>query len=182
MGKTVLDKSGNPTKQIGVIRVIDERVRQEEEKEKLFLLLDILDAECFIKDKDGIYQYIIRVFEEQFGVKREDVIGKDDIFVFGPETAAMLRENDRRIMASKKTEAVEESTILQGEKFVVYLTNKTPVMDENVEVTGIFGVGVDITYQKEIENQLRLSEQKYRVLVEQSHDVVYAVGVDGIIT
>ena len=158
-----------------------EHKQQEETNRSLLLLLDTLDGECFIKDKEGIYQYVNKAFETQFGVKREDVIGKDDDFVFGPETGAILRENDKSIMAGKKLVAIEESTNLQGQKFVVYLTNKTPIIDKNGNVSGICGVGIDITDQKEIEKQLRLSEEKYRVLVENTHDVVYAVGVDGII-
>ncbi len=182
VGKTVFDESGIPQQQIGVIRDIDERKQQEEENRSLLLLLDTLDGECFIKDKDGIYQYINKAFETQFGVKREDVVGKDDAYVFGPEAAVMLRENDQRIMAAKKSEAVEESTYLQGQKFVVYLTNKTPIFDDNGNVTGICGVGVDITDQKEIENKLRQSEEKYRNLVEQISEVIYSIDMDGVIT
>ena len=165
-----------------LVYVLTEAEGTKQEEERLLLLLDTLDAECFIKDRDGVYQYINRAFAEQFGVKREDVIGKDDMLVFGAETADMLQENDRRIMVSKKPEAVEEATTLQGDKFVVYLTNKTPIIDENGEVTGICGAGVDITYQKEIENQIRRSEEKYRNLVERISEAIYSVDNEGVIT
>ena len=75
------------------MRDIHERKQQEEANSLLSLLLDTLDGECFIKDKEGIYQYVNKAFETQFGVKREEVIGKDDVYVFGSEIAAMLREN-----------------------------------------------------------------------------------------
>ena len=112
----------------------------------------------------------------------EEVVGQDDAFVFGAETAAMLRENDNRIMAAKKPKSLEESTTLQNGKHVVYLTNKTPMIDENGEVSGICGAGVDITYQKKVEEQLRLSEEKYRNLVEQISEVIYSTNLDGEIT
>ena len=159
-----------------------DRNRWQENNRSLLLLLDTLDGTCFIKNKDGIYQYINKAFETQFSVKREEVIGKDDVFVFGPEIATALQENDQRIMASKIPESVEEAGYLPGGKFVFYLTNKTPIFDENGEVSGICGVGVDIAYQKEIEEQLRLSEEKYKVLVEQSRDMVYSIGIDGVFT
>ena len=161
---------------------IAEHKQQEETNRSLLLLLDTIDGECFIKDKEGIYQYINKAFETQFGVKKEEVIGKDDAFIFGPETTAMLRENDQRIMAAKKPEAVEESAFLQGTKFVVCLTNKPPIIDNNGNVSGICGVGVDITYQKEIENRLRHSEELYRNLVEQISEVIYTVNLEGVIT
>jgi PAS domain S-box-containing protein len=153
--------------------------KQEEENRSLLLLLDTLDAECFIKGKDGIYQYINRAYEEQFGVKREDIIGKDDVYVFGAETAVLLQENDQRIMASKKPESVEESTYLHGTKYVVYLTSKTPILDETGNVSGICGVGIDITHRKKMERALRESEQRYRNLFEQSLVGHVHTGQDG---
>jgi hypothetical protein len=50
-------------------------------------------------------------------------------------------------VTGSREEAFEEARYLPGGKFVVYLTNKTPILDQNGEVSGICGVGVDITYQ-----------------------------------
>jgi PAS domain S-box-containing protein len=179
VGNTIFDDAGHPLQQVGVIRDISERKRQEERTRSLMLLLETVDAECFIKDKDGIYQYINKAYERHFGVKREDMIAKDDAFVFGEETAAMLRENDLRIMASGETESVEESTYLEGKGHIVYVTIKTPVIDHDGNVTGICGVGIDITQQKQIENELRESEEKYRDLVERINDVIYSIDTMG---
>jgi PAS domain S-box-containing protein len=123
-------------------REVAEHKKTEETTRSLMLLLETLDAECFIKDRDGIYQYISRAFEPQFGVKREDLIGQDDAYAFGDEGARLLTENDRRIMASRETESVEESGYLQGKGHVVYLSIKTPIIDENDNVSGICGVGI----------------------------------------
>lgn len=119
IGNTIYDDSGNPVQQVGVMRDISKRKEQEEKNRSLLLLLDTADAECFIKDRDGKYLYVNRAFEEQFGVKREELIGKDDTFLFNPELAAELQINDQRIMASRKKEAIEEAGIVQG-KHVTY--------------------------------------------------------------
>jgi PAS domain S-box-containing protein len=178
----IRDAQGQPRYLLGTLRNITERKQHEEKDRLLTMLLDMLDGVCFIKNTEGVYQYINEAFETQFGVQREDVIGKGDTFVFGPANAALLQDNDRRIMATKTPEAVEESGYLGADKPVTFLTHKTPILDENGEVTGICGVGVNITYQKEIEDQLRQSEQKYRNLVEQVSDVIYSVDSDGVIT
>jgi PAS domain S-box-containing protein len=182
VGRSIFDQAGRPIRQIGVMRDITERRRQEETTRSLMLLLETLDAECFIKDQDGIYQYVNSAFESQFGVKREDLIGQDDAFVFGEENAQVLRENDRRIMASRETESVEESGYLPDKGYTVYVTIKTPIIDENDNVTGICGVGIDITRQKQIEQELRESEEKYRDLVERINDVIYTFDTAGKLT
>jgi PAS domain S-box-containing protein len=181
VGNTIFDDSGQPVQQIGVMRDISERKAQEERNQSLLLLLETADAECFVKDRHGIYQYVNCAFERQFGVKREDVIGRDDAYIFGEEAAAMLRDNDQRIMASGKTETIEESGHLEGRGPVVYLTSKTPMIDENGNVIGICGVGVDITRQKALVEELRESRARYRDLVERISDAIYTVDTQGII-
>ena len=59
----------------------------------------------------------------------------------------MLQENDRRIMAAKKPENIEESGMVKG-RSVTFLTNKTAMIDHDGNVLGICGVGFDITNQK----------------------------------
>jgi len=89
----------------------------------LKILIDNIEGEAFIKDKNGTYLFVNKAYGEHFGVDPEEVIGKDDYFIFSPENAAKLQENDQRIMASKKSEDIEESGVHKG-KYAVYLTNK----------------------------------------------------------
>ena len=182
VGSTVFDDSGRPVQQIGVMRDISERRLVEETTRSLELMLETLDAECWSKDRDGIYQYVNRAFERQFGVERQDLIGQDDAYVFGEENAQVLRENDRRIMASRETESVEEAGYLPDGRYLTYITRKTPIIDADGNVTGICGVAIDITYRKQIEEKLRESEEKYRHLVERISDVIYTIDTSGELT
>ena len=117
-------------------------------------VLDTIEGEVFVKDSNGKYLFVNKAFGKDFGVDLNTVIGKDDFFVFPPEAAAKLQENDKRIMAGKKAENIEETGILKG-KNVTYLTNKIPLIDDNGNVFGICGVGLDITRQKEMEKALK---------------------------
>jgi len=83
-------------------------------------VIDTIEGEVFVKDNKGKYLFVNRAFASDFGVDPKGVIGKDDYFIFSDDTAAKLQENDRRIMAAKKAENIEESTILHGEH-VTYL-------------------------------------------------------------
>jgi len=144
-------------------------------------IIDTIEGEVFVKDTHGKYLFVNKAFGKDFGVDPKDVIGKDDYFVFSPETAAKLRANDKRIMATKKAENIEETGVLIGRE-LTYLTNKVPLIDDEGSVLGICGVGFDITRQKEMEKELEASEKRYRYLVQNSYDIVYSVTPDGIVT
>ncbi len=105
----------------------------------LQILLDTIEGEVFVKDTNGKYLFVNKAFGKDFGVDPKAVIGKDDYFVFSPEGAAKLQENDKRIMAAKKAENIEESGMFNGRN-VTYLTNKVPLIDDKGNVFGICGV------------------------------------------
>lgn len=66
---------------------------------------------------------------------------------------------------------------------VVWLSiNGVPVFDDHGTFTGYRGVGRDITESRRMEEALRLSERRYRDLVESSHDLIWSVDADGIFT
>jgi len=137
---------------------IEERPENEQalkDSQRLFqLILDTIEGEVFVKDTNGKYLFVNKAFEKDFGVDPETVIGKDDFFVFPPEAAAKLQENDKHIMAGRKAENIEESAVVKG-RYVTYLTNKVPLIDDNGNVYGICGVGFDITRQKKMEKALK---------------------------
>ena len=183
----------------------------KESRNMLRTLVDTMGGEAFIKDASGKYLFVNEAYSNDFGVDPQAVIGKDDFFVFPPETAKQLQENDRRVMTAKKAVNVEESGIVQG-KPVTYLTSKVPLINDDGSVIGICGVGVDITEKKRLEEELQIariglekrvrelemqtakcsraevalqdSEKKFKRLVEDLGDnfSVYSHGLDGILT
>ena len=161
VGEIICDDSGNPVIQVGMLRDISERRRAlkkiEDSYHLLQTIIDTIEGEVFVKDNKGKYLFVNRAFASDFGVDSKEVIGKDDYFVFSHDTAAILQENDRRIMAAKKAETIEESTILRGEH-VTYLTNKVPLIGDDGNIFGLCGVGFDITRQKEMEQELKKAQ------------------------
>ena len=116
----------------------------------LQIVIDAVDGEIFVKDVDGVYQFVNSAFCKDFGVVKDEVIGKDDYSIFPSESAAQLQETDKKVMESKTSTMVEESGLFAG-KFLAYRTNKVPLIDEDGEVYGICGIGFNITQQKKLE-------------------------------
>jgi PAS domain S-box-containing protein len=56
------------------------------------------------------------------------------------------------------------------------------MVDEAGRVIGVLGLSHDISDRKQAEAALRESETKYRLLVENSHDMIYTLSPDGILT
>ena len=85
-------------------------------------VIDTIEGEVFVKDTNGKYLFVNKAFGKDFGMDPKAVIGKDDFFVFPPEAAAKLQGNDKRIMAGKTAETIEESGMFKGR----YLTHLVP--------------------------------------------------------
>ena len=115
-------------------------------------IIDTIEGAVFVKDINGSYQFVNSAFCKDFGVNKNEVVGKNDYSVFPPEVAAQLQETDKRIIKSNTSETVEESGELRGTS-TTYRTNKVPLLDENGQVYGICGIGFDITKQKKLEEE-----------------------------
>ena len=85
----------------------------------------------------------------------------------------VAREAELRRVSNELTRVSEE---------LARLRINTPILHENDQVSGICGVGIDIAHQRQIEEGLRQSEEKYRDLVERISDVIYTVDTTGELT
>src|SRR5688572_20993601 len=65
------------------------------------LLHDILDyasAIIYVKDLQGRHLFVNHQFEKLFQRAPAEVIGQDDIFLFGPEHGPILQANDQLVL------------------------------------------------------------------------------------
>ena len=90
----------------------------------------------------------------------EDVIGKraSDYVPMELLTEALI--NDAKVIATKKEMSVEENGINEVGDPAVYVSKKSPFYDDKGNIIGLIGISVDITYQKKIEEKLRIAQQK----------------------
>src|SRR5262249_56874942 len=84
-----------------------------------------------------------------------EVIGKDDTELFSPETARLIMEGDRRIMATGAVQTYEDVGVAAGVTRT-YLSTKGPYRDAQDNVIGVIGISCDITERKRAERRFRL--------------------------
>jgi PAS domain S-box-containing protein len=97
-----------------------------------------------------------------------------------PEDFNQVAEEFARSIQHKENTGYETSfscRIITKQGWMRYISVKGKVVDEQME----FGIAQDITSQKESENALLNSEQKFRLLAENSEDIISVHAIDGTI-
>lgn len=90
------------------VNKIDKRNYTIEDLEEL---LDKIPYEIFIKDTNGIYQYVNLVTEKKLGIKKEEIIGKNDYDIRSKTLAHICDESDKSVLENGDKEFVEDKII-----------------------------------------------------------------------
>jgi diguanylate cyclase (GGDEF)-like protein/PAS domain S-box-containing protein len=112
------------------------------------------------------------------GKPADDIVGQDDTALFPPESAKLVIENDRAIMAAGQNRTHDELLITQGGKSIAFLVTKGPIKDPQGHVMGLFGISRDITERKAAEQSMREAAHVF----ESSHEGIMVVSPDRKIT
>jgi PAS domain S-box-containing protein len=162
----------------------ERRVRRLAETTALFQaqLLDAAGQAIIAVDPDGFIIYWNRCAESLYGWTTAEVMGRQilDVTLAAPQRAeaAVIMAQLQRGESWSGEQQVQRR---DGSLFTAEVHN-SPVLDANGALIAIIGVSTDITERKRVEAALTLSERSYRALVETSHDLVWAVDLEGIIT
>ncbi len=139
-------------------------------------MLDNSPSLIFIKDTAGRYLLVNRQFEERFGVRRSDVLGRCDDEIFDAGQAALFQSNDRRVIQDGARTFEETAMYRDGRH--VSIVSKFPVLDSAGRITGIGGIATDIT-----ENRLAQEKiQEQASLLEKARDAILVRDLDHRIT
>jgi PAS domain S-box-containing protein len=168
---------------VGVVLDVSERRRAEDDLSRRGQLLrHVLETApdlVLVKNRVGQVLFANPAALHALGLRFEQVIGRSTVDVVADAAAArILDENDRRVMASGQEEQVEEVLPTPaGER--VFLSIRSPWRDSAGQVIGTVVIARDITVRKRAEEALRVSERRFRALIEKSSDMVLLVDAAG---
>jgi PAS domain S-box-containing protein len=168
---------------VGVVLDVTDRRRAEDDLSRRGQLLrHVIETApdlVIVKNREGQILFANPAALEVLGLRLEHVIGRSTADVVTDAAAArVLEENDRRVMASGHEEQVEEVFPAPGGERV-FLSTKSPWRDSSGQVIGTIVIARDITERKRTEEALRVSERRFRALIEKSSDMVLLVDGDG---
>jgi PAS domain S-box-containing protein len=156
----------------GKWELIESNERKKAEKSlqvsenKYKTLLENLPQKIFLKDKDSVYISCNGNYARDLKIKAKDIAGKTDYDFFPEELAHKYRVDDKRVIKSGKTEDINEKYIREGKEVIVH-TVKTPVRDEQGNVTGILGIFWGITSQRRAQKKLLDYQKQLRDLTSE---------------
>ena len=132
-----------------------------ENEGRLRTLVQAIPDLVWLKDVDGVYLACNKRFEDFFGAKEADILGKTDYDFLDKEIADFFRERDRMVMAANKPIANEEWVTFANDGYRgLFETIKTPMYDASGKLIGVLGIARDITARKQAEEGRRKLENQ----------------------
>ncbi len=175
---------------------VERKLKESEEKYKNIshlyrLMADNIPDLVWAKDTEGKFLFVNKADAEFLGAKdTEEPIGKDDMFfvkryraerpdrddwfTFGEQCI----NSDEVVLRNRRPGRFDEFGNVRG-KYLHLDVYKAPIFDENGKLIGTVGHGRIVTKEREMEKKLKESEEKFRMLFEESQDVIFITTLDG---
>ncbi|HEV8715863.1 MAG TPA: PAS domain S-box protein [Candidatus Binatia bacterium] len=170
------DQQGQVTGLISVATDITERRRTEEElqrsQEVFHRFMDHSPVLASMKDEAGRYVYANEPFRRLF----PKWCGKTDFDLWPGEIAQTLRENDAVVWAANAPREFYE-TVRGDDRVQWWWSFRFPLQGADGQWL-LGGLSLDITGHKLLEERLRQSEERYRIVSEITSDYAYAFRVE----
>lgn len=124
----------------------------------------------FIVDPSLVIQYVNPYTANFLKFDREKMIGRNIKDIFVPQLLEIPLKNLDQVLKTKQTVSYENPFPSDGkEKW--FHTVLTPLKDNNGNITTILGVARDITDRKQAEDKLKINEEYFHTLIENSTEV-----------
>ncbi|MFQ5798805.1 MAG: PAS domain-containing protein, partial [Bacteroidota bacterium] len=130
-------------------------------------------------DRNATILFWNRGAEEIYGYRPQEVIG-NSLFMFDPpEIRAEHKRLIQRVFRGESVRNLEQQRLRKDGQPIWVSATLSPVKDASGRVLGVSAIVTDITQRKLLGQQLRMSEERYRTLFEESKDMVFMSDLQG---
>jgi PAS domain S-box-containing protein len=185
-GKVERDRKGKPRYFPGVVIDITDRKASERKADDLRFRLDrqsrIFDITlssisdfAYIFDRQGRFSFVNQALLDLWGLKLQDAIGKNfHDLKYPPDLAKRLQKQIQQVFDTKQglTDETPYTSPTGAGGYYEYIFR--PVFDRGGNVEVVAGSTRDITHRKKTEEDLRQSQERYRVFADSLENQVRA--------
>jgi len=151
-----------------------------ESEERFRAIFDTTQDCIFIKDRESRYIQINPWMERTFQLSASKILGKGDEILFGPETAAKIRETDSQVLSGGTFVGEVSRETSAGIKTTFHVI-KFPLRDNRGQVAGICGIARDISYLKDAETELQKRDRLLTASASAAYSLLVNYDIDQII-
>jgi PAS domain S-box-containing protein len=175
--KAIIAGNGNAISGIGLIEDISERKKAENDlvlsEEKFKSLATLLPEVVYEVDVSGNILFVNFKAYEIFGYTQEDMKNGVSIFqMLAPEEVERVKENMSNIVRGHMARGERYTAITkQGKRFPILIYSD--IIKDNKKIVGLRGIIVNIEELTKAEENVRKSEEKFRLLFENSQDAIF---------
>ncbi|HET6487401.1 MAG TPA: PAS domain S-box protein, partial [Spirochaetia bacterium] len=145
-------------------------LRRSENRFQMFM--EHFPGLAYVKDFDGRIVFANEGFRSLVGVSPEDLPGKTNEEVFGPDFGAKVTADDRRVLESGVAEDIHE--VWGGRSWTTYKF----VVDQPGDLPLVAGVTVDTSRRQDAEDELARSRELLRAVLDGTSDLIWSVDSD----
>lgn len=158
---TTAPEPGDSNSIVGALSAIDQRLAE---------LFGSSPDPIFAFDTDGRIVSGNAALEHLTGCTMRELLGRPFTDIVSPDDQARAYRHFARALDGEAQNLEVAGTGCDGREFVIAMT----VMPMRVDgvVDGVYGIGRDITSQKETERALREAEERYGLLASNVHDMI----------
>lgn len=153
--------------------ITDEKIRM------LNMGIEQSPVSIVITDNNGNIEYVNPSFADITGYSPEEVIGQNPrILKSGYTSTPEYQEIWNEIAGGKKWKGIFKNKKKNGEMYWES-ANISPIINENGIITHYIGIKENITAQLNYEKKLKESEEKYRLILQTSRDLIHILDING---
>jgi PAS domain S-box-containing protein len=114
------------------------------------------------------------------GYEQEEIDGRGQYALFHPDDEARSEADVQRVIEGESSSEEYRIITKAGEARWVHIFRQPEWDEAHQRVIRMYGVAQDVTERKRSEEELRKSEEKYRLIAENATDMIASTGTDGI--
>ncbi|MHB8085762.1 MAG: PAS domain S-box protein, partial [Dehalococcoidia bacterium] len=179
----MIEWEGKPATLNFVSNITERKLAQnalQESEEKYRSILEKMNEVYYEINQQGVFTFFNDALCRLLGYSREELLQIDYKAYVAPEEQEKTYAVFADVWVTKNPRYWQPLTLIKKDGTKVYVEDSVyPILNAQGEVVGLHGVKRDVTGRRESEEALRLSEEKYRNILEEMDEVYYEADLKG---